>query len=143
MGELYNQLASGGPELLDLNEKQKELFEEQLRGGDQFAADVVYVLRYVKDLLEHRAYNFCAETPYEKGGSLFFIDFTDYLVMLRRENDKPFTEDEFRTLLVWAGHGPAIIHPKWVEIFREAIVEADFTSQPSFTFLERLIEAAE
>jgi hypothetical protein len=143
MGELYNQLASGGPELLDLNEKQKELFEEQLRGGDQFAADVVYVLRYVKDLLEHRAYNFCAETPYEKGGSLFFIDFTDYLVMLRRENDKPFTEDEFRTLLVWAGHGPAIIHPKWVEIFREAIVEANFTSQPSFTFLERLIEAAE
>lgn len=143
MGELYNQLASGGPELLDLNEKQKELFEEQLRGGDQFAADVVYVLRYVKDLLEHRAYNFCAETPYEKGGSLFFIDFTDYLVMLRRENDKPFTEDEFRTLLVWAGHGPAIIHPKWVEIFREAIIEANFTSQPSFTFLERLIEAAE
>ena len=143
MGELYNQLASGGPELLDLNERQRELYEEQLRGGGEFAADVVYVLRYVKDLLEHRAYNFCAETPYEKGGSLFFIDFTDYLVMLRRENDKPFTEDEFRTLLVWAGHGPAIIHPKWVEIFREAIIEANFTSQPSFTFLERLIEAAE
>ncbi len=143
MGELYNQLASGGPELLDLTEQQRELYEEQLRGGGEFAADVVYVLRYVKDLLEHRAYNFCAETPYEKGGSLFFIDFTDYLVMLRRENDKPFTEDEFRTLLVWAGHGPAIIHPKWVEIFREAIIEANFTSQPSFTFLERLIEAAE
>ena len=143
MGELYNQLASGGPELLDLTEKQRELYEEQLRGGGEFAADVVYVLRYVKDLLEHRAYNFCAETPYEKGGSLFFIDFTDYLVMLRRENDKPFTEDECRTLLVWAGHGPAIIHPKWVEIFREAIIEANFTSQPSFTFLERLIEAAE
>ena len=143
MGELYNQLASGGPELLDLNEKQKELFEEQLRGGDQFAADVVYVLRYVKDLLEHRAYNFCAETPYEKGGSLFFIDFTDYLVMLRRKNDKPFTEDEFRTLLVWAGHGPAIIHPKWVEIFKESVLEANLTSRPSFTFLKRLIEAAE
>lgn len=143
MGELYNQLASGGPELLDLTEKQRELYEEQLRGGDQFAADVVYVLRYVKDLLEHRAYNFCAETPYEKGGSLFFIDFTDYLVMLRRENDKPFTEDEFRTLLVWAGHGPAIVHPKWVEIFKESVLEANLTSRPSFTFLKRLIEAAE
>jgi len=142
MGELYNQLVSGGPELLDLNEKQKELFLEQLHGGDQFAADVVYVLEYVKDLLKRRAYNFCAETPYERGGSLFFIDFTDYLVMLKRDR-KPFTEDEFRTLLVWAGHGPAIVHPKWVEIFREAIIEAGFSGRPSFTFLQRLIEAAE
>ena len=142
MGELYNQLASGGPELLDLNERQRELFEEQLRGGDQFAADVVYVLQYIKDQVKRRAYAFCAETPYEKGGSLFLIDFGDYLVMLERDR-KPFTEDEFRTLLVWAGHGPAIVHPKWVEIFREAIIEANFTSRPSFTFLRRLIEAAE
>jgi len=142
MGELYDQLASGGPELLDLTEKQRELYEEQLRGGEQFAADVVYVLRYVRNQVIPRAYAFCAETPYERGGSLFFIDFTDYLVMLRRER-KPFTEDEFRTLLVWAGHGPAIVHPKWVEIFKESVLEANFTSQPSFTFLKRLIEAAE
>jgi len=142
MGELYNQLASGGPELLDLNGKQRQLFEEQLQGGEQFAADVVYVLRYVRDLIKRRAYAFCAETPYEKGGSLFLIDFGDYLAMIKRDR-KPFTEDEFRTLLVWAGHGPAIVHPKWVEIFREAIIEANFTSQPSFTFLRRLIEAAE
>jgi len=142
MGELYNQLVSGGPELLDLTEKQRELYEEQLRGGGEFAADVVYVLRYIRDLVKRRAYNFCAETPYEKGGSLFLIDFGDYLVMLERDR-KPFTEDEFRTLLVWAGHGPAIVHPKWVEIFREAIIEANFTSGPSFTFLKRLIEAAE
>ncbi len=142
MGELYDQLMSGGPELLGLNEKQKELFEEQLRGGDQFAADVVYVLRYVKDLLEHRAYNFCAETPYEQGGSLFLSDFGEYLVMMERDS-KPFTEDEFRTLLVWAGHGPAIVHPKWVELFKNAVIEANLTSRPSFTFLKRLIEAAE
>ena len=142
MGELYNQLVSGGPELLDLTEKQRELYEEQLRGGGEFAADVVYVLRYIRDLVKRRAYNFCAETPYEKGGSLFLIDFGDYLVMLERDR-KPFTEDEFRTLLVWAGHGPAIVHPKWVEIFKESVLEANFTSQPSFTFLRRLIEAAE
>ena len=147
MGELYNQLASGGPELLDLNEKQKELFEEQLRGGEQFAAEVVYVLRYVRHQVIPRAYNFCAETPYERGGELFFINFTDYLVKLKRKNDKPFTEDEFRTLLVWAGHGPAFVHPKWVEIFKEAVssdslLEAGLT-RPSYTFLRRLVEAAE
>ena len=148
MGELYNQLMSGGPELLDLTEKQRELYEEQLQGGEQFAATVVFVLRYVlRDRVVPRAYNFCAETPYERGGALFFINFTDYLVMLKRKNDKPFTEDEFRTLLVWAGHGPAIVHPKWVEIFKEAVssdslLEAGLT-RPSYTFLRRLVEAAE
>jgi hypothetical protein len=143
MGELYNQLVSGGPELLDLNGGQRRFFEEQQRGGGKFAADVVYVLRYVQEEIERKACEILAETPYDKGGGLFLIDLADFYVMLRRKNDKPFTEDEFRTLLVWAGHGPAIIHPKWVEIFREAIIEANFTSQPSFTFLERLIEAAE
>ena len=144
MGELFNQLVSGGPELLDLTEKQRELYEEQLQGGEQFAATVVFVLRYVlRDRVVPRAYAFCAETPYERGGALFFINITDYLVMLRRENDKPFTEDEFRTLLVWAGHGPAFVHPKWVTIFKEAVLEAGLTGGPSFTFLRRLIEAAE
>ena len=142
MGELYNQLVSGGPELLDFNEKQKELFEEQLRGGDRFAVNVVYVLRYIRDALVYRAYNFCMETPYERGGSLFLNELAEYFVMMER-NSKPFTEEEFRTLLVWTGHGPAIVHRKWVELFKNAVIEANFTSQPSFTFLQRLIEAAE
>jgi len=148
MGELYNQLVSGGPELLDLTEKQRELYEEQLRGGEQFAAEVVYVLRYIRDPLVHRAYNCCREIPYERGGALFLIDFGKYLVMIKRDS-KPFTEDEFRTLLVWAGHGPAFVHPKWVTIFKESLgvwegtmLEANLT-KPSYTFLRRLIEAAE
>ena len=149
MGELFNQLVSGGPELLDLTEKQRELYEEQLQGGEQFAATVVFLLRYVlRDRVIPRAYNFCAETPYERGGALFFINITDYLVMIKRDS-KPFTEDEFRTLLVWAGHGPAFVHPKWVTIFKESLgvwegtmLEANLT-KPSYTFLRRLIEAAE
>ncbi len=143
MGELYNQLASGGPELLDLTEQQRELYEEQLRGGGEFAADVVYVLRYVQEEIERQACEILAETPYDKGGGLFVIDLADFYVMLRRKNNKPFTEDEFRTLLVWAGHGPAIIHPNWVKLFKTAIIEAGFSSRPSYTYLRRLIEAAE
>ena len=143
MGELFNQLVSGGPELLDLTEKQRELYEEQLQGGEQFAATVVFVLRYVlRDQVIPRAYNFCAETPYEKGGALFFIDLGNYLAMMERDS-KPFTEDEFRTLLVWTGHGPAIVHPMWVKIFKESVLEAGLTGKPAFTFLKRLIEAAE
>ena len=124
MGELLEQIFAGGPPLLPLNKKQKDLFEEQLQGGPLFVRWIFYEMEHdFEDIIEEGVHQFCAENPYNSSAAFFHSDYKKYIALIEggRDKYKPFNEVDFRMLLSWTGHGPAFVSPHWVKLFTHAV----------------------
>ncbi len=147
MGELTDQLFAGGPKLLELNEKQQELFQEQAMGLPYLRWNI----EKLDDTLRQGVVQKCKGMEEDKG--VFFLkEYERYILLINSSSSGPLSEDEFRTLLVWCGHGPAIVSEDWVQIFTDAVkkqrkfqewvLEKKLKFAPENTFLQRVVDAA-
>lgn len=124
MGELSNQIFYGDWELVSLTEQQKEILNSQ-------TDEVAYQARF--DLGVHMYQKVKEEIVREIssnnniiGKCAILSDYEQYLEFINSENEGVFSEDEFRTLLSWAGHERSITSPGFVRVFKKA---CDWNSQ--------------
>lgn len=147
MGELFDQLVMEGQGLLPLNEKQQELFDEQTKISLRWQLNALDfqesinrgMAEAIKNMEEYLAI------------SMLFTCYKKYVLIAHKSPfGEPLNEKEFRSLLVWCGHGPAFVSGAWVEIFKKAVKEhtenihpglKNDTAYPAYTFLQRTVDA--
>lgn len=149
MGELTRQMCAGGPGLLGLSPVQNEFYQEQAAMDPSIRYDLH---KYRGEVMRRTAHYLEHELKPNTNVTMFLAEYVKFMNLTDSWGRAPLSEKEFRTLLVWAGHGPAIVHGGWVRVFREAVlskikqdegwVNEKIRKQPHYTFVLRLIEAA-
>jgi hypothetical protein len=147
MGELFDHLVMEGQGLLPLNEKQEQLFNEQTNFSLRWQLNALDFQKSVQQGMAEAIKNmedFLAI-------SLLFTGYKKYVLIAHKSPfGEPLNEEEFRSLLVWCGHGPALVSRAWVEIFKKAVKEhtenihpglKNDTAYPAYTFLQRVVDA--
>lgn len=118
MGELSNQIFSGDWELISLTEQQKVLLNGQTSMvADQVRFDLgVHMYPKIKEEVVEEI----SDTKDSIAKCAILSDYEQYLRFIHSENEGVFSEDEFRTLLSWAGHEHSITSPGFVRAFKRA-----------------------
>ena len=144
MGELTDQLFAGGPDLLDLSEKQRAFFQEQ-----QGFKNLRFCIEKMKDEVRRGFFYAIKNMEFEQSKNLL-IDYEMYIEFLNSPESGPLNENEYRNILCWCGHGPSLTSSAWVKIFQKAvqkqrkwdiyILSKELKYDSEHTFLERIIQ---